>query len=68
MTNQEIIIRNIDLTFDFLRKICNDPSVLDEIPNGAIIEFVDKDIPSNKAIKQTRGRKYIKVKNDFEIL
>ena len=63
MTKKEIVNRNIGLTFDFLRQVIDDPSIINDIPDGAVIEFVDKDFP----IKNDLTNKYlIKVKNTFE--
>jgi hypothetical protein len=65
MTKKEIINRNIGLVFDFLRQVADDPSIIKGIPNGATLEFIDKDFPiKNEA---TLNNKYIiKVKNVFE--
>jgi hypothetical protein len=63
MTKREMVNRNIGLTFDFVREIIKDPSIMDNIPDGAVLEFVDKDFP----IKNDLTNKYIiKVKNTFE--
>ena len=43
MTKKETINRNIGLTFDFLRQVVKNPSLLDKIPNGSTLEFVEKD-------------------------
>ena len=62
-TRKEIVNRNIGLTFDFLRQVIDDPTIINDIPYGAVIEFVDKDFP----IKNNLTNKYlIKVKNTFE--
>jgi hypothetical protein len=45
MTKKERIDRDISLTFDFLMQAIRDPRILDEIPNGSQIEFIDKDFP-----------------------
>lgn len=70
MTRKEIISENIDLSFDFMKKILEVPALLDKIPDGANIEFVKKDFNPKKEkpySKQLR-RKFIRVKNDFELL
>ena len=65
MTKKEKINRNIGLTFDFLRQVADDPSIINEIPNGSILEFVEKDFPIKNGT--TLNNKYIiKVKNVFE--
>lgn len=63
MTKKEIVNRNIGLTFDFVREIIKDPSIMDNILDGAVLEFVDKDFP----VSNDLTNKYIiKVKNTFE--
>jgi hypothetical protein len=69
VTKKEIINRNIGLSFDLLKKINNDLSIIKKIPKGSVIEFVEKDFPKKE--KQTSGkkrRKYISVKNEFEVI
>jgi hypothetical protein len=39
MTEDERIRRKINLLFDFLQEAYADPSVLDQIPDGATIDF-----------------------------
>ena len=36
--------KNIGLIFDFIRAAVADPHLLDKIPDGAEIEFIDKDL------------------------
>lgn len=65
MTRKEKINRNIGLTFDFLRQIVDNPSLIETIPDGATLEFIEKDF----AIKNetSLNNKYlIKVKTVFE--
>ena len=63
MTRKEKINRNIGLIFDFLRQVADDPTIINDIPDGATLEFIDKDFP----IKNDLNNKYIiKVKNTFE--
>lgn len=68
MTNKENIDRNIGLTFDFLRQIINDPSVLDNIQDGAIIDFVEKDFTKTEYPNSVKPNKYIRVNNQFELI
>ena len=37
--------RNISLVFDFLRYITDHPELINKIPNGGELEFLDKDFP-----------------------
>jgi hypothetical protein len=45
MTKDEIIRKNIALTFDFLRYLINHAEVLDTLPENAEIDFVELDLP-----------------------
>lgn len=69
MTNKETVERNIGLTFDFLRQVVKDPSILDNMPDKAVIEFVDKDVTiAEKANTKNKPNKYIRVKKQFEAI
>ncbi len=68
MTNRETIERNIGLTFDFLRQVLEDPSILDEIPDGSVIEFVEKDYAKRETKTSVKPNRYLKVKNQFELV
>ncbi len=69
MTRKETINRNIGLSFDLLKEINKNPALLNKIPKGAIVEFVEKDFPKKEknAGLQKKKRKYIRVKNEFEV-
>ena len=45
MRKEETVNRNITLTFDFLRQIIKNPEILNDIPDGSTIDFIQKDIP-----------------------
>jgi len=45
MTKKEYMERNIGITFDFIRHLIDHPEIIDTIPNGAELAFIDKDIP-----------------------
>jgi hypothetical protein len=45
MRKDEIVKKNIGLTFDFIRAAVADQHLLDKIPDGAEIEFLDTDLP-----------------------
>jgi len=44
MTEKEILERDISLTFDFLRYAVDHPEILEEIPDGAELEFIATDM------------------------
>ncbi|MDQ2719073.1 MAG: hypothetical protein M3Z26_04830 [Bacteroidota bacterium] len=60
MTRKEVVNRNIGLTFDFIRQAVEEPALLDKIPNGFLIEFVEKDFAKKE--KSGGGRKKFKIK------
>lgn len=68
MTKKETINRNIGLAFDLLKEINKTPALLNKIPKAAVVEFVEKDFPKKETINsQKRKRKYIRVRNEFEV-
>ncbi len=68
MTKKETINRNIGLAFDLLKEINKTPALLNKIPKAALVEFVEKDFPKKEAIDSPkRKRKYIRVRNEFEV-
>ena len=68
MTNKETVERNIGLTFDFLRQMLKEPSILNKIPDGSVIEFVEKDFAKRETKASIKPNRYLKVKNQFELL
>lgn len=66
MTNKEIVKRDIGLTFDLIRKIIENPHLVDRIPDNCVIEFVEKDFEIRKQ-NYAENSKLIKVKNEIEI-
>lgn len=53
MTKKEYSDRNIGVMFDFVRHIIDHPEIIETIPSGAQIDFIDKDF---KMIKPARGK------------
>jgi len=41
MTNKEQIQRDIAIAFDFVEQIIDNPDILDKIPDGTAITFLD---------------------------
>ena len=68
MTRKETIEHNIGLTFDFIRKAMDQPLLLDKIPTGSVIEFVEKDFGHREKPQKKKANKYIRVKNEFEVI
>ena len=44
-SQDEIVKKNIGLSFDFIRAAVTDPHLLDKVPDGAEIEFLETDLP-----------------------
>jgi len=53
----EIINRNISLTFDFLRYITEHPDMVERIPDGCELKFIDKGFPLPEEDKGKEGEK-----------
>lgn len=68
MTNKETVERNIGLTFDFLRQVVKDPSIMDEIPDGSVIDFVEKDYAKKETKVSVKPSHYLRVKTQFELV
>jgi len=69
MTNKEQIQRDITIAFDFAKQMINNPDLLDKIPEGASITFLDdENIKPEKPRDKRPEKKYVQVKRHFEIL
>lgn len=67
MTKKEYVARNIGATFDFVRHVIDHPELIDTIPDGAELDFIDKDMPfkAKRQIKRKKVMRY-KVQHTFE--
>jgi hypothetical protein len=67
MTKKEYVERNIGVTFDFVKHIVDHPELIDTIPDGAELDFIDKDIPlkTKVQLKRKKVMRY-KVQHTFE--
>ena len=80
MTNKERISKDISLAFDFAKEIVKNPKILDSIPNGVTICFLDNDqpiqekenpparTPSTREAGKEKNNKYIRIKRQFEVI
>ncbi|MCX6327707.1 MAG: hypothetical protein NT144_13820 [Bacteroidia bacterium] len=69
MTNKEQIQRDIAIAFDFVEQIIDTPDILDKIPDGTSVTFLDSEnVKPEKLISRSTAKKYIKVKRHFEVL
>ena len=63
MTNKEQIQHDISIAFDFVEQIIDNPDMLDKIPEGTAITFLDgENVKPEKDIKPDTKKKYVKVK------
>lgn len=58
MTNKEQIQRDMAVAFDFVEQIIEHPGIIDKIPAGSVVTFLDEE---NK--KTEKKRKKISQKN-----
>jgi hypothetical protein len=67
MTKKEYIQRNIGVTFDFVKHIIDYPELLDTIPDGAELDFIDKEtlIKTKKRSHSKKIARY-KIQHTFE--
>ena len=67
MTNKEVVNKNIELTFDFIRQIIKNPAIAEQLPDKCEIDFIEKDF-SAITEKQLAKKELIKVSHAFEII
>jgi len=69
MTKTEYVERNIGMTFDFIRYLIDNPEAIESLPNGALLDFIDKDLPFKlkKQVKRKRVARY-RVEHTFGLI
>jgi uncharacterized protein YifE (UPF0438 family) len=68
MTNKEKTKKDISVAFDFAEKIINEPEILEKISSGSTIQFLDSGTQNRENKEEKRKRKYVRVRNQFELL
>ena len=68
MNKQEKIKNTIGLSFEFAEQIISDPDLLNNIPDGAYVFFIDGEIKIKRGQDKQQKQKYVKVKRQFEVL
>ncbi len=58
---------NISLTFDFVRELIKNPSLLQKLPDSFELEFIEKDFES-KNVQDRKHKQLVKVKHSFELI
>jgi hypothetical protein len=56
MTKREYVERNIGMTFDFIKYVIDHQETIESLPNGAELDFIDKDLPFKLKKGTKRGR------------
>lgn len=72
MTNKETVERNIDLTFDYVNHLIDNPEAIENLPDNFNLEFIEKDFPNiqkkeNQQISSKIAKKFVRVRNNFEL-
>ena len=69
MRKNEIVKRNVSLVFDFLRYLTDHPEMIEKIPDGCELEFLDKDFPVTEIESSVRGAEkvFLKGAHTFDI-
>jgi hypothetical protein len=68
MKKNEVVAKNINLTFDFLRNIIDSPDLLSNIPDGTEVDFLETDLPmptSSTTVRKKAKRVMFKVEHTF---
>ncbi len=69
MKNKEQIQRDLAIAFDFVEQLVETPKMLDNIPDGSSIAFLDEEnVKREKPTKKDVVKKYAKIKRHFEVL
>ena len=69
MRKDEIVKKNISLVFDFLRYLTDHPELIEKLPDGCELEFLDRDFPLIEPEIRDEGveKTFLKVEHSFNI-
>ena len=69
MRKDEVVKKNISLVFDFLRYVTDHPELIEKLPGGCELEFLDKDFPLIEPEISIEGveKAFLKVEHTFNI-
>ena len=69
MRKDEIVRKNISLVFDFLRYLTEHTELIEKVPDGCELEFLEKDFPLSEPEPSTEGaiKVFLKVEHTFDI-
>lgn len=69
MTNKEQIQRDMAVAFDFVEQIIEHPEIIDKIPEGSVVSFLDEENKkTEKKTEANQSKKYVRVKRHFEVI
>jgi len=65
----EIVKKNISLAFDFLKYLTDHPELIEKLPDGCELEFLDKDFPLTEPGACVEGveKAFLKLEHTFSI-
>ena len=67
--NKKQIQRDIAVAFDFIEQVIDNPDLIEKIPEGSAISFIDdENKKAEKQASQLPSKKYVKVKRHIELL
>jgi hypothetical protein len=69
MRKDEVVKKNISLVFDFLRYLTEHPELMEKLPDGCELEFLDKDFPliESETSVEDAEKAFLKVEHTFNI-
>ena len=68
MRKDEVVKKNISLVFDFLRYVTDHTELIEKLPDGCELEFLDKDFPLiEPEISEGVEKAFLKVEHTFNI-
>jgi len=69
MRKNEIVKKNTSLVFDFLRYLVKHPEMIQKIPDGSELEFLDKDFPilESENSAEESEKLFLTVEHTFDI-
>ena len=67
MKKDEIVKKNISLVFDFLRYLTDNPELIEKLPEGCELEFLDRVFPLIETETSVEGaeKAFLKVEHTF---
>ena len=69
MRKDEIVKKNVSLVFDFLRYLTEHSELIEKLPDGCELEFLDKDFPVDETEPSIEGieKVFLRVHRTFNL-